>query len=297
MRLFDFLRRRPIESGADLQKAEIWDSPGRLQFTGAMLTDLGRVRASNQDAVLYFAGMEAKHDTFDLVAAVADGMGGHAAGEVASDIAVTTLRKVLRDGRAKPPVALAAAFREANRAIRDHAVDHPETKGMGTTCTAIFVRGDALWLGHVGNSRAYLMREGALEQLSEDHTLRAQLVRDGAITEEDTGAAAGLLLRALGAADEIEPMLSLAGLPLRAEDRVMLCSDGLHGVVTHDNMLAALLIDEPGLACEALVQAALAAGGPDNVSVGVFRFHAPVEAAPASKAPTRPYGLPAAPDE
>jgi protein phosphatase len=285
MPLFDFWRRRPVPARASAP-------PSRLNVAGAMLSDRGRVRVSNEDAVVYFIG--GPGDDFDLIAAVADGMGGHAAGEVASEIAVATLRKVLKEARGEPRLALAAAFREANSAIREHALSHPETRGMGTTCTAIFVRADKLWLGHIGDSRAYLLRDGRLEQLTEDHTLRAQLIRDGAISSEDADVAAGVLLRALGAADEVEPMLPPAALPLSAEDRVLLCSDGLHGVVTEEAIAAALLLDEPGLACEALVQAALAAGAPDNVSVGVFRFYAPAEGGAASKAPTRPHGLPAA---
>jgi serine/threonine protein phosphatase PrpC len=271
MPLFGFWRRKPAPAPSPAARAP--GLQGRLGIASAMRSDRGRVRASNEDAIVYIAGEAA--DAFDLIAAVADGMGGHAAGEVASEIAVTTLRKVLKEARSEPRVALAAAFREANGAIRDYALSHPETRGMGTTCTAIFVRADKLWLGHIGDSRAYLLREGALEQLTEDHTLRAQLIREGAISEEDAGVAAGVLLRALGAADEVEPMLPPAALPLLAEDRVLLCSDGLHGVVTVEAISAALQLDDPGLACEALVEAALAAGAPDNVSVGVFLFREP----------------------
>jgi len=293
MRFLDFLRRRPAAPQPASQPPRVGE--GRLRFTGAMLSDPGRVRASNEDAVVFFAGEESELDAFDLVAAVADGMGGHAAGEVASALALATLRKVLKEARAGPPQALADALSEANRAIRAHARDHPETEGMGTTCTAALVRGDALWIGHIGDSRAYLWRDGALAQLSEDHTLSAQLLRDGAIGEHETAATAGLLLRALGAADEVEPMLTASGLALQRDDRLLLCSDGLHGVVTDEEMRAALQTDDPRLACESLIKAAIAAGAPDNVSVGVFRFHEQAE--PAATAPTRPLGLPAASTE
>jgi serine/threonine protein phosphatase PrpC len=296
MRFFDLWRPKSPRSAAPPVAEPASVGPGRLRFAGAMLSDIGQVRRSNQDAVIYFTGSEAEQDTFDFVAAVADGMGGHAAGEVASAIAVATLRDSLKDTRSAAPEALSVAFEKANRAIRDHSAAHPETQGMGTTCTAVVVRGDKMWIGHIGDTRAYLFREGALTQLSEDHTLNAQLIRDGTIAAEDAAASqnAGLLLRALGAAEGVEPMLSQNGLPLQADDRLLLCSDGLHGVVASEALLAAMQIADPHQACEALLQAAIAQGGPDNISAGVFHFYEPDETGAKSGAPTRHDGLAAA---
>jgi PPM family protein phosphatase len=208
---FDWLRRRAPETGA------------RLRIVGAMLSDIGRVRTNNEDATMQFA--DARND---LVAAVADGMGGHAAGEVASGLALASVRRALEADDSTPPRALAAALRVANRAIRDYAREHPETVGMGTTCTVALVRGGLLWIGHVGDSRAYLLRDGILTQLTEDHTLQAQRVREGLLApgETDESGTGHWLMHALGAADAVEPMTPAEGLAMQAGDALLLCSAG-----------------------------------------------------------------------
>ncbi len=160
--------------------------PPRLRFDAAMLTNVGAVRALNEDVVLYTKPPEgdAAADRGGL-ALVADGMGGHAAGEVASALAAEIVRRVFHEVEGPVPVVLASAFEAANQAILDWAASHPECAGMGTTCTALALRDGQAWLAHIGDSRAYLLRNGSLSQLSEDQTLVAGLVREGKLTQEE----------------------------------------------------------------------------------------------------------------
>ena len=182
-------------------------------------------------------------------------------------------REVYSSGKA-PPRALLAAFESANRAILDYSAANPETRGMGTTCTAILIRDDLLWLTHVGDSRAYLLRESALLQLSDDQTLHARLIRDGVMTPEQAQKSPGgnFILQALGARDKFEPTIFETGFKLRLGDTVLLCSDGLHNLVSSADILEIIRANNPQEACRELIEKALAAGGADNISVGVFRI-------------------------
>lgn len=243
------------------------------RVSGAMRTDVGRVRSLNEDTVVFVA--PAEHDPESrrgLLALVADGMGGHAAGEVASALAAEVVRRVYFSLDKSPLDALRAAFDAANRAILDYAAKHPDCAGMGTTCTAIAVRDECLWLAHVGDSRAYILRDGELTQLSEDQTLHAQLVRDGVLTAEEAEKAPGgnVILQALGTRQEISPCLSSEGMRLRLGDRFILCSDGLSNLASDADIARIVSRHPPQEACTALIDAALAAGGYDNISVGVF---------------------------
>jgi len=239
-----------------------------------MLSHVGHVRSSNEDCVVFVAPAETMRGyEIGFLALVADGMGGHAAGEIASAIAAETVRREVYARSAPPAAVLREAFAAANRAIRAHAVGDPATAGMGTTCTAVLVQSGLLWLAHVGDSRAYIMRGGHLHQLSEDQTLHARLIRDGAMSAEEAAVTAGgnVLLQALGADEKIEPQILKHGLPLSRGDRILLCSDGLYAHLDGPE-IAAILREaaEPEKACLQLVDAALAGGGSDNISVGVF---------------------------
>jgi protein phosphatase len=150
---------------------------------------------------------------------------------------------------------------------------------MGTTCTALALRDDQAWLAHIGDSRAYLLRGRAIEQLTEDQTLVAKLVSDGMLTPEEAANSPiqNVILQALGTNPEIQPAISQQGMPLGAGDVLVLCSDGLSNMVPDAAIadLAGRL--PPHEACRALIDAALAAGGSDNVSVGVFCVTAAAE--------------------
>jgi protein phosphatase len=230
-------------------------------------TDVGRARSGNEDS--YFCGR--------TVFAVADGLGGHQGGEVASAAAVEPLAAL--DGRefaepAKAAEALTAAIREANSAILERAAGDPGLWGMGTTVTAAALAGDRnLQLAHVGDSRAYLLRDGSLDQLTTDHTVVGELVRRGRLTPAQAAIhpERSILTRAVGLDPQI-PVDTPDPLELRDGDQVLLCSDGLTEAVD-DGQIAQLLSAEGdgNAACQALIDTANAAGGPDNITVVLLR--------------------------
>ncbi len=217
-------------------------------------TDRGLVRDHNEDVLLVRPPLYV----------VADGMGGHRAGEVAAAIAVEQLGAELDAGRIVDGVSLGAALLVAGAEVRARGTG--DRAGMGTTVVAILLDGSRAWVAHVGDSRAYLLRAGTLEQLTADHTLVGELVRRGRLTpaQAATDTRRHVLTRALGASDDAPDVRAL---PLAPGDRLLLCSDGLAGVVPDARIGSLLGQGDPEAAADALVAAALAAGGPDNVTV------------------------------
>ncbi|CAN2533177.1 Protein+phosphatase+PrpC [Methylocapsa aurea] len=267
------------------------EAPGSaFRVVGAMQTDVGRVRSSNEDSVAFVAPAPgASEARSGYLAIVADGMGGHAAGEVASALATEVVRRVFYSLDVEPPRALKAAFDAANRAIFEQSAREPECKGMGTTCTAVVIRDGRLWLAHVGDSRAYIVRGREVTQLSDDQTLHAQLVRDGVMTQQEAERSPGgnVILQAVGTRKEVAPTIWSEGLPLEIGDAIVLCSDGLSNLVSEADLAAIVPERAPQESCGLLVKAALAAGGHDNISVGVFRIVAQPPGARADQAATQ----------
>ncbi len=236
----------------------------------AVRTDVGRVRESNEDCAFV--------DTDLGLLIVADGMGGHAAGEVASSIAmeVTTsfLRESLPNGDSKPePIEIRSllfqAIAQAGHAIQVRAAGDSALTGMGTTIVLALSRGGLLHIAHVGDSRAYLMREGSLRQLTSDHSVVAEMIRAGEITPKEARAhrRRNILSRCLGG--ESIPQVDVQAIPWSNGDCLLLCSDGLNTMVEDrkiEKMLARCRADLEH-ACEALVKAANSKGGKDNISV------------------------------
>jgi len=258
-----------------------------VQIIGAMRTDVGKVRSSNEDSVAWVM----PHDnvvahTRGSVALVADGMGGHAAGEVASAIAADTIRQLYYDLDGSIPQVLSTAFEAAHRAILDYAEQHPQCKGMGTTCTVLAFRDGQAWLAHIGDSRAYLLRGRTMTQLSEDQTLVAKLVSEGALTQDeaDHSPMHNVILQALGAHAEIKPLIGAHGVPLQPGDVWILCSDGVYNMVPDQKIAEVASRLPPQEACDALIDAALEAGGHDNASLGIFS----IVAAEEDKRPPEP---------
>jgi protein phosphatase len=230
-----------------------------LTLRTAVATDIGRVRTNNEDSA--YAGR--------FLAAVADGIGGLPAGELASDLAIQALGPLEHYAGDDPVTVLRDAVEAANQRIIDIADDDPATEGMGTTVTALLLTPSGLGLAHVGDSRAYQWRAGRLTQVTKDDTFVQSLVDEGVLTP----AAArmhprrSLVTQAVQGHDFVATYRLLAVQP---GDRFMLCSDGLSDVVA-DDVLAELLGQhaDPAEAAQALVGAALAAGGPDNITVVV----------------------------
>jgi serine/threonine protein phosphatase PrpC len=220
-------------------------------------SDRGLVRQNNQDAV--YAGPR--------LLALADGMGGHAAGEVASSLVIAALAPLDEDDPGDDLLAeLRNATFEGNTAIMRHVADAPDLEGMGTTLTAVLFAGSRLGLVHVGDSRAYQLRDGVLTQITKDDTFVQSLIDEGRITEEEahTHPQRSLLLRAITGQD-VDPSLTIR--EARAGDRFLLCSDGLSGVVSDETLAETLLsYRDPRECADRMIELALRGGGPDNIT-------------------------------
>ncbi|MZD03988.1 Stp1/IreP family PP2C-type Ser/Thr phosphatase [Streptomyces sp. SID5785] len=219
----------------------------------------GMIREGNEDSG--YAGPR--------LLAIADGMGGQAAGEVASSEVISTIVALDDDVPGSDILtSLGTAVQRANDQLRLMVEEDPQLEGMGTTLTALLWTGQRLGLVHVGDSRAYLLRDGVLTQITQDHTWVQRLVDEGRITEEEatTHPQRSLLMRALGSGDHVEPDLSIR--EVRAGDRYLICSDGLSGVVSHQTMEETLASYQgPQETVQDLIQLALRGGGPDNITV------------------------------
>jgi protein phosphatase len=246
-----------------------------MKLEAASLSHIGQVRQRNEDAIGHFnprerAVLEAKGSLF----VVADGMGGHRGGEIASQLAVETVIASYYASDERPPsAALARAFQEANRVIVEKSRNDVSLYGMGTTCTALVIRDDEAFVAHVGDSRAYLFRGEELKQLTEDHSLVWEMVRQGILSDEDARAhpRRNVITRSIGTHEELAVDASPAPLPLRDGDVFLLCSDGLTSLVPERDVKIILDANPPRAACDLLVDLANENGGKDNVTVIVVR--------------------------
>jgi serine/threonine protein phosphatase PrpC len=265
------------------------DSAADIKLTVFGKTDVGLVREHNEDCFLI---ADATHDRreadpkepLDIAVGakgalllVCDGMGGAAAGEVASQMAVESISSALaaseplpRDGFAR---RLRRAIEDANDRIYAQSRDNQSERGMGTTCTAVGLVDGTLVLGQIGDSRCYVFRQGRLAQVTKDQSLAWQLIEAGAMTAEEAKAFehANIILQALGVQERVD--VALSQVPLRRGDVVLVSSDGLHGPVSDEEILQ-VLKEEPDVkrACDRLVSRALEREGPDNITVVVARF-------------------------
>ena len=224
-------------------------------------TDVGRVRDGNEDSYL------ANEPLF----VIADGMGGHLAGDVASATAIEVIQERTGDLHADDPQTLAAMVKEANRAIWSKAGDDPSLRGMGTTCTLVLLDAATAQIAHVGDSRAYLFHDGELSQVTEDHTLVGRMVREGRLQAEEAERhpQRSIITRALGVDEEVE--VDLITLELTDGDRLLLCSDGLSSMLPHGSIAETLAeTDDAQSAAELLIDRANEAGGEDNITVVVI---------------------------
>ena len=252
-----------------------------MQILSGGVSDVGRVRSNNEDCFRIVA----PQNLFVL----SDGMGGEAHGEIASALAVETVVHYCVGGEDSPAASaftgvqpawsektkrLFKSFHLANKAIFDSAAAHPEQQGMGATLTGLWIDGQKLSIAHVGDSRAYLLRGGTLQQLTTDHSLVAEQVRRGILTsaEAEVSSMQSVLLRALGANPEIE--VDAEEHVIFERDILLLCSDGLTRMVTEPEIAGALQAEtDPVKAAEKLVGLANEYGGGDNVTVLVLRIN------------------------
>jgi protein phosphatase len=255
---------------------EIW---GGFELAIAGTTHVGRLRKVNQDAFDRFDD----HERGEILLVVADGMGGHQGGEVASKMAIGTLGKLCREGDGDPPNRLQHAIERANFEIHKLSSKDRTLKGMGTTVVAFLLceKGPS-FVAHVGDSRLYRLRSEEFEVLTEDHSVVALLVRNGTITPEEAWdhPKRNQIMRALGVWEETE--IDIAPLELQTGDVFLLCSDGLHGMLP-DTDLKALADRAPdahtGVAW--MIDAANQAGGADNITAMIVQVHAPASSSAA----------------
>src|SRR5439155_23138862 len=245
--------RQDRRHGAEVRAVRLGQTAG--------VTDAGRRRRRNEDSFVVEPPLFV----------VADGMGGAQAGEVASRLAAAAFREFHEADELEPEARLAATVQEANRRIYERAQQDTEVSGMGTTITAALAGDESIAIGHVGDSRAYRVRGRQLEQLTEDHSLVADLIRSGRLTPEEAEShpQRSVITRALGTDPEVD--VDTFTLEAEAGDVFLLCSDGLTSMVTDDEILS--LLDASGdleRAGKALVKAANKSGGEDNITVVLF---------------------------
>ncbi len=239
-----------------------------IRIEAAASSDCGRVRENNEDA--WFLDVERG------IFIVADGLGGHAGGEVASRMAVSTLPSLLSE--CPPPEdpdtvrTVSEAVLRTNRIICDEGMRRPHLAGMGSTLVLALIRGCRLVLAHVGDSRAYLLRGGNLQHLTRDHSIVQELLDARRITQEQAAMhpARAVVTRCLGIPGDAEPEIRC--MALQEGDRLLLCTDGLTNMLPDEDIAALLARRLPDAACEALVAAANEAGGEDNITVVVVHM-------------------------
>ena len=244
---------------------------GGTQLARAGISDLGCRREHNEDAMGYVpAGTpDATH-----LLIVADGVGGSAAGEVASQLAVDTVSRVFfaQGEPVDPGQVLSDAFQQANQAIFNEAATDPQKAGMATTCTTAAIKGETVILAHVGDCRAYMAVGGQLIQLTADHSMANDYQREGRALPPEKESLANVLTRWLGhegdAAVELSELMQFS-----PGSTLVMCSDGLTKVVNQDEILHAVSMHLPDGACKRLVELARERGGPDNITVQVARLN------------------------
>jgi serine/threonine protein phosphatase PrpC len=261
----------------------------QLRLDVAQLTDVGRKREHNEDNMAYVIPKDEqvmlKKGALFIVA---DGMGGHAAGEVASEIAVDTVSNVYyQDDSDDVAVSLLHAIRRANASIYQRAAENMLRTGMGTTCVAAVLRGNMAYIANVGDSRAYLLRGSQVKQISQDHSWVAEQVRAGLLTEDQarTHAQRNVITRCLGTQAEVD--IDVFQEELNDGDSFVLCSDGLSGLISDEELRR--IVDQylPQESVYHLVERANLNGGPDNITAIVVRIHEVGEEPPGVRHPVR----------
>jgi protein phosphatase len=246
-----------------------------LSVIGAALTDVGAVRASNEDSVGFVMPDEVRVlREKGVLAVVADGMGGHEGGEVASSMAVHRVTEAYYRSAVDPQESLLRAFALANREIYDYARSHSKLAGMGATCTAVAVVNGLAYSAHVGDSRVYLIRGDQIYCMTEDHSATMELVRQGKLTlaEARTHEERNVILRAVGTREELDVSRWTTPFPMRRDDRLLLCSDGLLERIEEPEMAAVAGARLPEPACRELIRLSLERSCSDNVSVAILQL-------------------------
>lgn len=271
--------------------------PNSFIVDACALTDVGCVRTENQDRVLLINPARGQvNGQLGVLAVVADGMGGHQSGSTASQLAADTIGAYYREHASDDPRALLlAAVQQANMTLFEAAVADPQLRGMGTTVTSVLLREDRAYVAHVGDSRAYRFRAGEVRQISEDHSVVAELLRQGLITPEEAAAHPdkNLITRAVGTKAQVQVDFIEEAETIAVGDVFLLCSDGLHGLVSSEEMAAVAKGADPYQECRRLIELARERSGHDNISVCVLAAREPSNGGLASVPDTRSFAKPA----
>ena len=267
--MLQLLRYFPLRMRSNTQMCRDESQPA-YDVVACMLTDVGR-RADNQDRILLV-----NHSTQGpgVLAIVADGMGGERAGQIASQIAVDVIGRHYFDcATSSPAAALRSAYLEANRVIWREAQRNPEWRGMGTTATAVVVAGDTAYVAHVGDSRLYHVSGGQMDLLTQDQTMVAMMLSKNLITKEQAYRHPDrhVLAQALGTHKHVAVIIAERR-PIRLGDRLLLCSDGLHGVVDDADICRVITSVPPAEAAGHLLAQALQHADADNISIGILHI-------------------------
>jgi protein phosphatase len=246
-----------------------------MKLEVASMTDPGRVRSNNEDSYGQFEPSDEDERAISgSLFVVADGMGGHRGGEIASDLAVKTIRSsYFADPGDSRSAALKLSVEEANRLILEEAVSNPALTGMGTTCTAMAIHDGFAYFVHVGDSRAYVMREGELVQLTQDHSLVGEMVRSGMLSDEDARnhPKRNVITRSLGVQPTVVADTPFTPFKLESNDQFVLCSDGLTTMLDDAEISELLDGNPPASAVKMLVDLANHRGGKDNITVMIVK--------------------------
>ncbi len=244
----------------------------------ASLTDVGRQRSNNEDSYIYWEpDTDEDFGRKGRLAVIADGMGGYEGGQEASRLAVETVRSVYDNAfSGNPQETLVEAFEAAHQNIQRFAQDHPQFYGMGTTCTALAIVDRQLSFAHVGDSRLYLIRAETITRLTRDHSYVGRLVESGIVRSEDAEShpQRHILTAALGSGREVTPNVPEHPVPLEEGATLLLCTDGLWGLVGDPDLARVVQGNPPAEACQKLVAMALERGGPDNITALLLRVSA-----------------------
>ena len=247
-----------------------------MKFSAASLSHIGLFRETNEDA---FCQFEPDDDEVrakkGVLFVVADGMGGHQGGEVASRLAVEFIKQNYYSSDDPDPVqSLKSAFLEANRRVFEKSLDDSSLFGMGTTCTAMVLIGNEAFIAHIGDSRAYVCRNGDIIQLTRDHTLVEDMVRSGLLTSEDARIhpKKNVITKSLGTHEEVEADTPSSPFVAKESDVFLLCSDGLTSFVRDNDIKKTLETHDPPKASQLLIDMANRLGGRDNITVQVIKI-------------------------
>jgi serine/threonine protein phosphatase PrpC len=261
-------RAEPGRKQADSEK-----EPPKFEVVAVMQTDPGCIRETNEDSVRYFRPADpAELARKGVIAIVADGMGGHSAGEVASRIATDVIKEVFYKTDDEATASLRTAFTVANQEIHSASLNDTALAGMGTTCTALVLQNGSAHCAYVGDTRLYLIRAGEIYAMTEDHSAVMEMVHLGLITLEEARhhEDKNVIIRALGSQPEVEVSVWKKPFPVREGDRFLLCSDGLSDLVGDEEIKQAVLAGDSHSSSENLIALAKARGGHDNVTVGIL---------------------------